>query len=101
MEHKKRRIFYVDGDYLEVLFYYDEEAGQHFGEYPNFEEEPRYTPSGRKWVNVTTVGCPHADIDYDDCGSCQHMRREQAMDLIGVCYNSVYQKKEKVYKMEA
>lgn len=101
MEHKKRRIYHVDGDYLEVVYYYDEEVGQYFGEYPDFEETPRYTPNGRPWVNVTIVGCPHADKDYDDCGSCQCMRREQPMDLIGVCMNDIYQRKEKEYKMEA
>lgn len=101
MEHKKRRMYQIDGDCLEVLYYYDEESGYYFGEYPDFEESPRYTPSGRKWVNVTTVGCPHADEKYDDCGSCQYMRRELPMDLIGVCHNSAYQKKEKAYKIEA
>lgn len=101
MECKKRRIYHVDGDFLEVVFYYDEESDQYFGEYPDFEGLPRYTPNGRPWVNVTIVGCPHAEKDYDDCGSCRYMRREQPMDLIGVCENDNYRRNDMECKKEA
>ena len=101
MENKKHRIYQIDGDFLEVLFEYDEESGQYFGDYPDFEETPRYTPSGRPWVNVTIEGCPHADQEYDDCGSCQYMRREHPMDLIGVCDHNHYRRLDMKCKKDA
>lgn len=101
MECKKRRIFQIDGDFLEVLFYYDEGSGHYFGEYPDFEETPRYTPNGRKWVNVTIVGCPYAEEDFDDCGSCRYMKREHPTDLIGVCGNDCMKKIDMEYRKEA
>ena len=89
MVSPKIRLYKLDGDTVEVAFIYDSELDRHFGEYPDFTESPRITPSGRRWVNVTTEGCPYADERYGDCGSCKHFRCERDGDLIGICDNEL------------
>ncbi|MBE5922640.1 MAG: hypothetical protein E7269_07805 [Lachnospiraceae bacterium] len=60
------------------------------GHTPDFVENPRFTPNGKPWVNVTNVGCPYAEKDFDDCGSCRFFRQERPGDLIGICENEHY-----------
>lgn len=87
------KSFCFDGDICEVLFIYDPESGKHFGEYPDFEETPRYTPLGKPWVTAMRDGCPHGVSKYTersrclDCGSCIYFKQEHPGDLIGVCEN--------------
>ncbi len=83
----KKRIFKLEGDTLEIDFYYDSELNMYFGNYPDFSENPRYTPSGYPWVNATNIDCPHSDDVYNDCGSCEHFLREFPSDIIGICLN--------------
>lgn len=85
MEEKRYREYHIDGDVVRVAFYYDEETAMWFGEYPDFNESLRITPSGRRWVNAIGDGCPYADKEYGDCGSCSYYRPEREGDLIGVC----------------
>ena len=47
MEAEKCKTFRIDGDRFTVPYYYDEGAKIFIGQFPSFEEEPRYTPSGR------------------------------------------------------
>ncbi len=88
------RTYYLDEDRLEVTYYYDAKSERHFGDYPDFEEDRRYTPEGRPWVNVTEEGCPYSNSEYGDCGSCGYILRERPQDLIGVCSHPELQKKE-------
>ncbi len=81
------RTFCIDGDTLRILFRYDEGWQVWLGEYPYFEEEPRYTPTGRPWKNVTNTRCPYAAGVYDDCGTCPNLTKQSPSDLIGVCFN--------------
>ncbi len=85
MADAKIRRFLLDGDAVEVRFLYDERSKRFLGEYPDFSEQPRRTPSGKKWTHVMTEGCPYADKEFGDCGSCIHFRCEQPGDLIGIC----------------
>ena len=86
MTKTKLRTYRIDGDTIEVSFTFHEQCGRWIGDYPFFEEEPRYTPSGRPWTNVTN-GCPHAAGTHGDCGTCPHLKREQDNDLIVVCFH--------------
>ncbi len=98
MAETKIRLYSLDGDTVQVCFEYDEEIGKYFGEYPNFDIEPRITPGGRAWVNVTKDNCPYADKIYGDCGSCKFFRSESPGDLIGICENEnliILRKEEK------
>lgn len=85
MEKTKIRTYELDGDSLEVTYRYDEDVGMYLGDYPDFAEEPRYTPDGKPWVTVFKEGCPYADKEFNDCGSCSFLEREQPGDLIGIC----------------
>lgn len=84
------RSFVLDGDECKVSFVFNEKLGKYFGEYPDFDEAPRFTPGGKRWVNVSTDACQYA-TDREgtgrclDCGSCKYMLREKEGDLIGVC----------------
>ena len=85
MTKPKKRIFSLDGDEVEVIFYYDESCGKHLGDYPDFESDPRYTPTGRPWVDVTMIGCQYSENEEQDCGSCHYLQKEKANDIIGIC----------------
>ena len=87
MQPDQQKLFRVDGDVLAVTYHYDEETALYFGRFPAFEEEPRYTPHGRPWKNAVSTGCPYAAGEYDDCGSCPHLIRAEARDIIGVCFH--------------
>lgn len=91
MQDNVSRIFYFDGDVCEVKFYYDESCGKYFGDYPDFEESPRYTAGGRPWTSAMQDGCEHGENKYcrhtdcSDCGSCKFFLQERPGDLIGIC----------------
>ena len=68
----KTRFYCLYGDTVNVVFNYDEESGKYFGDYPDFEDNPRFTPCGRRWVNSTKDDCTCTDNKYGDCGSCKH-----------------------------
>lgn len=91
MQNDVSRIFSFDGDTCEVRFYYDKSCDKYFGDYPDFEETPRYTVSGYPWTSAMQDGCEHGENKYDrhsncsDCGSCRFFRKELPEDLIGIC----------------
>ncbi|MBP3692400.1 MAG: hypothetical protein J6I80_04055 [Clostridia bacterium] len=91
---KQIRLYQIDGDALTVSSVFNEEIGQFIPDYPDFENCPRFTPAGRKWVNVTSTGCPYADAQYGDCGSCRFFKCEKPGDLIGICYNDILTKND-------
>lgn len=85
MDKIRWREYILDGDCIKVPSTFDEENGIWIEEYVDFENSPRYTPSGRPWKSVTSVGCEYADPVYKDCGTCQWLIKERADDLIGIC----------------
>lgn len=87
MEKTKIRTYRLDGDSLEVTFHLDELSGKYLGDYPNFEENPRYTPNGRKWTDTITDDCPYADGKDRTCGACSFLKCQDEKDIIGICMN--------------
>ena len=87
MQREKQRTFQLDGDLFTVSYHYDEDADIYIGQFPSFEEDPRYTPNGRPWKNAVSIGCPYAAGDYDDCGSCPYLIKADPQDIIGVCFH--------------
>ena len=83
----KSKTYYLDGDCLETTLRYDAQADLWIEDYVDFEAVPRYTPNGRLWKSVTTVGCPYAHPVYQDCGTCEMLRKVHPSDLIGVCHH--------------
>ena len=101
MDRVMTKTFCLDGDSCQVIFLYDALSNRHFGEYPDFEESPRYTANGRPWVTAMQEGCIHSINKYAkgrrcmDCGSCQYFQQEQEGDLIGICshpHQRIYEK---------
>lgn len=88
MAERKKRLFRLDGDELPVEFVFNDEHGIFIGDFPDFYESPRITPSGRPWKNATFDDCPFADMHYGDCGSCNYFKTEKPGDLIGICTNN-------------
>ena len=94
MEASLTKTFCLDGDQCQVIFVYDPMCGKYFGEYPDFEETPRYTPGGHPWVTAMQEGCRYSVNRYAegrrcmDCGSCLYYQQEQEGDLIGICIHS-------------
>lgn len=91
---ERTRVFRVDGDEVAVRFRLHEKSGLYLGIYPDFTTEPRRTPGGRPWVNVTIEGCPYAPQPYNDCGGCEYLKKEHSGDLIGVCFHKAYRLEE-------
>lgn len=87
MEKVKLKTFSLDGDTIEVRFRYDADCDVWHGDYPDFIENPRYTPNGRPWVDVTKDDCPHTTSEYGDCGGCEYLHKQDDADLLGVCMN--------------
>ena len=79
--------FRVDDDTLTVPYHYDRDSALLIGQFPEFEETPRYTSHGRPWKNAVTTGCPYAAGEYDDCGSCPFLVKADLRDIIGVCFH--------------
>lgn len=79
--------FRVDDDTLTVPYHYDRDSALLIGQFPEFEEAPRYTSHGRPWKNAVTTGCPYAAGEYDDCGSCPFLVKADPRDIIGVCFH--------------
>ncbi len=88
MEKVKLKTFSLDGDIIEVKFRLDAECDVWHGDYPDFIENPRYTPGGRPWINVTKDDCEYSTSEYGDCGGCEHLMKQDESDLIGVCMSN-------------
>lgn len=91
MENIIVRSFVIDSDICEVVFRFDSASGKFIGDYPDFEQSPRFTESGKQWINATQDSCEMGNHKYYpektclDCGSCSFFTTEKAGDLIGVC----------------
>lgn len=85
-----KKTIRLDGDVLEIEAVYDYNIGKYIFDYPDFQKHPRSTPGGKKWVNALDDGCPYADDNYGDCGSCEYFKTESPKDLIGICLNEEF-----------
>jgi len=86
----KRYIDYdFEGTLVRVASEYDVHTGMYIDEYPDFEETPIYTPSGKPLVAAMQDQCSKAKpMSSDtDCGSCQFFTPNKTGDLIGICAN--------------
>lgn len=92
MKNEIKKTYNLDDDVLEVTFIYDELSHKHLGDFPDFADNPRYTPNGRKWTDVICEDCPYADGKDKTCGSCSYMLKQEENDIIGVCMNEKLRK---------
>lgn len=89
MEAEVYKIFKLENLEIKVKFRYCEKSGKYLGEYPDFEEAPLFTKSGKRIVTAVQDKCDgyKSEDDSVDCGSCDYYAPEQAGDLIGICNN--------------
>lgn len=83
MEEAKIRKFTLDSDSLTVTYQWDPASGKYLGNYPDFDQIPRYSPHGYRWVDVT-MPCV-CNRGKTECGNCPYMLKEEPDDLIGIC----------------
>lgn len=86
MRDKRIHKITIDNDTIEVEYVFDEETKRWNGNFPVFEDTPKYTPSGRPWKNVYYSGCQYSDSEFGDCGGCSFFYRQKPMDVIAVCF---------------
>ena len=85
---EKTRIYDVDGAILEIPLRYDELAQMYVEDYPDFTENPVYTPKGYPILFTGEDACQYGEpVDEGpciDCGSCRFYRQIPEA-WIGVC----------------
>ncbi len=86
------RVLEAFGKHFEIRygFYEDFERGssEPIPIYPDFANEPQYTPDGSPFVTQMQDMCPHATFRAEGltdecCGNCSHFRA--GTELIGKC----------------
>ncbi len=85
---EKTRLYDIEGVLLEIPLRYDELAQMYIEEYPDFIENPIYTPAGYPIFFTGEDACSYAEPHFGssclDCGSCRFYRQLNG-SLIGVC----------------
>lgn len=87
MEKKKK--YNVEGALLMIPLRYDEKSGRYMEVYPDFINNPVYTPEGRPIMLTLEDACAFGkqkdtNEPLIDCGSCRFYRQAPNA-LIGVC----------------
>ena len=84
----KTRRYNIEGTSLEIPLRYDEFARMYVEDYPDFAENPVYTPEGCPILFTGEDACPYGEpADSEpciDCGSCRFYRQAPGT-WIGVC----------------
>ena len=84
---------------MEVPLRYDELAQMYVEDYPDFAENPVYTPEGRPILFTGEDACiycePVGDEPCVDCGSCKFYRQAHGT-WIGVCGREERRKKIRI-----
>lgn len=87
------RIYRVGGRSFHVYLDYDEQLGESFPAYPDFEKSPQYTSQGKPFATAEQDACPYAKAKGlegipENCGGCAYFFREHTpYDPIGICMN--------------
>lgn len=86
---EKTRHYEFEGVALEIPLRYDELARMYIEVYPDFIQDPVYTPAGCPVLFVGEDACPHAQASdggsCPDCGACRFFRPAASRTWIGVC----------------
>ncbi len=85
------RRYEFEGVVLDIPLRFDEKSGMDIEIYPDFIEQPLYTPAGNRVMFAGEDACPSAREatagGCPDCGSCIYYRRAARQTWIGVCGN--------------
>jgi hypothetical protein len=84
----KTRQYNIEGMLLEILLCYDELTGKEIENFPDFIENPVYTPDGCPILFTGEDACEYGEPKEGesclDCGSCRFYR-QVPNSLLGVC----------------
>ena len=99
------KIFRAGGREFPVYLEYDEQLGESYPAYPDFEDHLEYTGEGRPFATAEQESCHHCKPnapgkplpgDCGGCGGCGWFYREQTpYDPIGVCMCEVLRRERK------
>lgn len=89
MRMEKTKTYHVEGATLTIPLRYDEKSGKYMEVYPDFIENPVYTPEGHPIMLTLEDACAFGEKkevneELVDCGSCRFYR-QLPNTLIGVC----------------
>ena len=86
------KVYWAGGRCFPVYLEYDEQTGESYPAYPDFEERPEHTDEGRPFATSAQESCSHAkakapgEILPGDCSCCGWFHRDNMpYDPIGVC----------------
>ncbi len=99
-ERKKHlhKIYQVGDHHFPVYQEYDEQMGESYPVFPDFEVCPEYTAQGRPFVTAVQESCPYAkarnlEETPSDCSDCEWFFREHThYDPIGICMNEHFKR---------
>ncbi len=94
---EKTKKYNVEGALLTIPLRYDEKSGKYMEVYPDFINNPVYTPEGHQIILTLEDACAFGEQKDTaeplvDCGSCRFYR-QAPNTLIGVCG---HEKKQKI-----
>ncbi len=85
------RRYEIEGLTMDIPVVLDEASQILLENYPDFIENPIWTPLGHRVLFSGTDACPLAEEaspgGCPDCGSCKHFRRAAAKTWFGICTN--------------
>ena len=91
-EKHLHKLYQVGGRSFAVYLEYDEQMGESYPAYPDFEASPVYTEEGYPFATAVQESCPHVKVKSlkatmpSDCGDCAWLYREHTpYDPIGIC----------------
>ena len=86
------KVFRAGGREFPVYLEYDEQLGESYPAYPDFEKHPEYTDEGRPFATAEQESCANCKPKSkgkpppSDCGGCGWFYRERTpYEPIGVC----------------
>ena len=86
---EKARRYEFEGVVLEIPLRYDALSRMYIEEYPDFIQNPVYTPEGYPVLFMGEDACPHGQSTdgtaCSDCSSCRFYRPAGPSTWIGVC----------------
>ncbi len=107
-QHKEpHKVIRVGGRVFRIYTEYDEELGESYPVYPDFEKSPEYTDEGRPFATAESESCQYKRPNASgkpcpsDCGGCGWFFREQtSYDPIGICMCDARRRVDKAVRKE-
>ncbi len=92
----EKRKYELEGLVIEIPIHYDKQAEMYIEDYPDFIENPTYTPKGNRVLFAGTDACPLASEatpgGCPDCGSCKYYKGASEHTWFGICTNELKRK---------